>query len=122
MGATLWDLHGLIKNYPVEEIGCVWDLRHAASEAGEAWPMLYRLMKPHITAMSVKDFVWKGRTSDQIPLGEGMIDPQFYRDLSRSAFRGPISVQVEYLEDAGASANLAALQRDLETLKKWMAT
>src|SRR3954454_11817320 len=33
VGATVWDMHSLIQEYPVSEIGCVFDIRHAAVEA-----------------------------------------------------------------------------------------
>ena len=119
LGATLWDLHFLIKSYPPEQLGCVYDIRHATVEAGEAWPALYQLMKPHITALSAKDFVWKDRRSANVPLGEGLVDPQFFRTLD-PAFAGPISVHVEYLDGEDVAANLAALGRDLTTLRGWL--
>src|SRR4051794_21050863 len=34
IGATVWDMHSLIKDYPLSELGCVFDIRHAAVEAG----------------------------------------------------------------------------------------
>jgi sugar phosphate isomerase/epimerase len=119
VGATIWDLHYLIKNYPVAEVGCVYDIRHATVEAGEAWPTLYQLMKPHIGALSVKDFRWKGRRAANAPLGEGQVDPAFFEKLDPK-FAGPLSVHVEYLEDEDVEANLAALGRDLATLRKWL--
>jgi sugar phosphate isomerase/epimerase len=120
VGATIWDLHSLIKDYPVVEIGCVFDIRHAAVEAGEAWPVYFDLMKPHLGAVSVKDFRWNGRRSEHVPLGEGQVDPKFFKMLRQTDFAGPISVHVEYLPKADAQENLAALKRDLERLKKWL--
>jgi sugar phosphate isomerase/epimerase len=121
-GATIWDLYYLLRDHPPEELCCVYDLRHATVEAGEAWPMLYQVMKPHITAYSVKDFKWGSRRkSVHVPLGQGMVDPEFYKALAKSDYTGPISVHVEYVkESAGADAQLAAIKRDFETLKKWM--
>jgi sugar phosphate isomerase/epimerase len=121
-GATMWDLYYLLRDHPPEELSCVYDLRHATVEAGEAWPMLYQVMKPHIKAYSVKDFKWGSRRkSVHVPLGQGMVDPEFYKALAGSEFKGPISVHVEYVkESAGADAQLAAIKRDFETLKKWM--
>lgn len=121
VGATVWDLHHLIKDYPTTEIGCVFDIRHAAVEAGEAWPVYYSLMKPHLNAVSVKDFRWNERKSQHVPLGEGLVDPKFFTMLQKSDFQGPISVQVEYLPKSSPQENIAALQRDLATLRKWIA-
>jgi sugar phosphate isomerase/epimerase len=118
MGATIWDLHSLIKDYPVSEIGCVFDIRHATVEGGEAWPVYYNLMEPHLGAVSVKDFRWNGRKSAHTPLGKGQVDPRFFKMLKQSNFAGPISVHVEYESDA--KINLAALKTDLATLRAWM--
>jgi sugar phosphate isomerase/epimerase len=120
VGATVWDMHSLIKDYPVSEVGCVFDIRHAAVEAGEAWPVYYDLVKPHLSALSVKDFRWDGRKSLHTQLGKGNVDPKFFKSLPESKFRGPISVHVEYLPKDGARANVAALKRDFDTLREWM--
>ena len=85
-GATLWDLHSLIKDYPLAEIGCVFDIRHAAVEAGEAWPQLFNLMQPHIAAVSVKDYVWDGQKSKHAPLGKGRVDQKFFKMLQQQRF------------------------------------
>lgn len=122
MGATVWDLHSLIKDYPVDEIGCVFDIRHAVAEAGEAWPVYFNLMQPHLSAVSVKDFRWNGRKSQHVPLGEGKVDPNFFKMLRRTEFAGPISVHVEYLTKGDAVENMAALKRDFDTLRGWMRT
>ena len=120
LGATVWDLHRLIENLPVSEIGCVFDIRHATVEGGEAWPVYWDLMKPHLGAISVKDFRWNGRKSQHVPLGTGRVDPTFFQLLRKSEFAGPISVHVEYAGDQGAQANVEALERDFATLRNWM--
>src|SRR3954454_22181134 len=120
IGATIWDMHSLIKDYPTSELGCVFDIRHAATEAGEAWPVYYNLMKPHISALSVKDFRWEGRKSVHVQLGKGNVDPKFFKTLRKSDFKGPITVHVEYLTKEGAKENMAALKRDFATLRTWL--
>jgi sugar phosphate isomerase/epimerase len=120
-GATMWDLYYILRDLSPEELSCVYDLRHATVEAGESWPLLYKVMKPHIAAYSVKDFQWKERQTKNVPLGDGMVDPQFYKTLAQSGYEGPISLHVEYLnESAGANAQLAAIKRDYATLRDWM--
>lgn len=120
VGATLWDLRSLIKEYPTSEISCVFDIRHASVEGGEAWPVYFDIMKPHIGALSVKDYQWKGRKSQHVPLGTGQVDPQFYEMVRHSDFAGPVSVHVEYLPNGDAAANLAALKTDFATLRGWL--
>lgn len=120
VGATFWDLHSLIKDFPPSEIGNVFDIRHAAVEGGESWPVYYNLIRPHVTALSVKDFDWDGRRSRHVPLGQGRVDPIFFKWIRESDFAGPISVHVEYLREATAAENVAALQRDLLRLQEWL--
>lgn len=119
-GATIWDLYYVIRSHAPEELGCVYDLRHATVEAGESWPTLYEVIKPHVIAYSVKDFVWGDRESRHAPLGEGRVDRQFYARLAKSQFDGPVSLHVEYLPGEPAEAQLAAMKRDLATLRDWM--
>jgi sugar phosphate isomerase/epimerase len=115
--ATVWDLREMLVNIPPSEIGCVFDIRHAEVEAGEAWPQLYNIMQPHITALSVKDYVWDGNKSMHAPLGEGRLNKKFFELVKASKFNGPISVHVEYLPKGTADENMQALQKDLKTLK-----
>ncbi len=117
VGATLWDLHSLIKDYPNSAISCVFDIRHATVEGGEAWPVYFDLMKPHLGALSMKDFRWNGRKSQHVPFGTGQVDPKFFKMVRRSDFAGPVSVHVEYLPNGDAAANLAALKNDFATLR-----
>jgi sugar phosphate isomerase/epimerase len=120
-GATTWDLYYILRDLSPEELSCVYDLRHATVEAGESWPLLYKVMKPHIAAYSVKDFAWKHRQAENVPLGTGMVDPEFYRTLAKSDYHGPISLHVEYVKDsAGAEEQLAAIKQDFATLRTWM--
>jgi sugar phosphate isomerase/epimerase len=120
MGATLWDLHSLIKDYPINEISCVFDIRHATVEGGEAWPVSYNVMKSHIGALSAKDFQWDGRKSKHVPLGTGQVDPKFYKMVGKSDFAGPISLHVEYLPNDSAAVNLAAIKTDFAALRGWL--
>jgi sugar phosphate isomerase/epimerase len=120
LGATIWDLHSLIKDHPVSEIGCVFDIRHAVVEGGEAWPVYWDLMKSHLGALSVKDFRWNARKSEHVPLGNGQVDPKFFQLVRKSNFAGPISLHVEYAGDRGPQDNVAALKTDFATLRQWM--
>ncbi len=120
LGATVWDLDILMQDIPKNEIGCVFDIRHAATEAGEAWPVYFDLMKPHLDAISVKDFRWNGRKSQHVPFGEGQVDPKYFKMLQQTDFAGPVSVHVEYLPKGSAQENLEALKTDFATLRKML--
>jgi sugar phosphate isomerase/epimerase len=120
LGATLWDLHSLIKDYPISEIGCVFDIRHAVVEGGEAWPVYWNLMQPHVGAISVKDFRWDKHKSKHVPLGSGQVDPKFFKMLRDSSFSGPISVHVEYAGDEDVTTNVEALKKDFGIVQSWL--
>ena len=77
-------------------------------------------MKPNIGAIYVKDFQWQDRKAIHVPLGEGRVDPKFFKMLQADGYDGFYSLHVEYLKKEGVQANIDALRRDLATLKTWL--
>ncbi len=120
VGATIWDLRRLLKDLPLTEIGCAFDIRHATIEAGLSWPVLYDVIRPHIGAIFVKDYLWGEKKAEHVPLGTGRVDPKFFDMVKASDFSGPYSLHVEYLGKEGTEANIAALKRDLSVLRDWL--
>lgn len=128
MGATFWDLRQLLQDISPKEIGCVFDVRHAVAEGGSAWPVFYDIIKPHITALSVKDFHWvlkkdsdKRLSAEHCPLGAGQVDyEKFLRQFKSDFERLLVTLHVEYLPKAGLEANIAAIKRDFGVLRKAM--
>jgi sugar phosphate isomerase/epimerase len=124
VGAPLWDLHELLEKYSPEQIGVALDVGHIVVEGGLSWPVQYHLMRPHVRAIYVKDFVWKGHEVEWVPLGEGRVEPKVFNWLTDSGFDGPISIHVEYLEKTNSAhdtdAFVKAFERDLKTLRKFM--
>ena len=128
VGASVWDIHDLLDPMPIARIqydpipesaiGIAFDIRHATVEAGLSWPALWNLVESRARAVFVKDFRWEGRKVENVPLGNGQVDPAFFGLMDRSGFRGPISLHVEYLEKAGVAENVAALREDLKTLRR----
>lgn len=121
VGAAVWDLQHLFQDYSPSEIGIAFDIRHATVEGGLAWPIHFNLASRYLGAVYVKDFVWKGRRPENVPLGEGQVDPDFFNVLKRSDFNGPISVHVEYLGKAGTAENTEALRKDLNKVRSLLA-
>lgn len=120
VGAPLWDLHYLIKEIPVDQIGSAFDIRHATVEGGQAWPLHYDLMKPHIGAVFAKDFKWVGKKPEHVPLGTGRVDKEFFKMHLESGIECPVSLHVEYLKKGSVEENLAALRRDFGVLTEWL--
>jgi sugar phosphate isomerase/epimerase len=119
VGASVWDLLWLLREEQIapHEIGVAFDIRHATVEGGTTWHVSWNLVQPHLGCIYVKDFRWNGRRAENVPLGKGNVDPQFFTLLKESPFGGPISVHVEYLHHGSVAENTAALQNDLHTLR-----
>jgi sugar phosphate isomerase/epimerase len=121
IGAPLWDLYGLIREFSPRELAFAYDIRHATVEGGLSWPINFNLIKSHLGAVCVKDFVWdkaeKAKVKN-VPLGEGMVDKKFFTLLKQTPFDGPISVHVEYNERSkDVKFFEEAFKKDLKTLK-----
>jgi len=121
VGAPIWDIWHLVKECGPGEIGVAFDLGHATIEGGESWPIQFNLLEKYIAAHYVKDFVWSGRDVQWVSLGQGRIDGSFFGRL-RETFHGPISIHVEYLDEATTTTDewIEAFKRDLVQLKTWL--
>jgi sugar phosphate isomerase/epimerase len=121
LGAGLWDIYDLIKDFAPGDLGLAYDIRHAQVEGGLSWPTHFNLVKSHIAAVCVKDFLWEKNEVKNVPLGTGRVDPKIMQMLKVAKFSGPISLHVEYGEsgkDRKVFAN--AFRQDLATLRRWL--
>ena len=127
-GSSLWDAQQVLSGIDPNDIGIAYDIRHATVEGGKSWPTAFHMIRPHISMVYVKDFVW-GKPTDKkekhVPLGEGYVKgPQFLKMLRKSKYRGPISLHEEYLDHRKPELvpdHLQAMKRDLGVLKGWLA-
>lgn len=128
MGSSFWDLQQLLSDIPATEIGCIFDIRHAVAEGSGAWQVYYDIIKPHISALSAKDFHWafkkkndKRMSPMHCPLGEGQVDYEKFLKLFKADFKTALfTLHVEYLGKAGTQANIAAIKKDFRYLRKAM--
>ncbi len=120
VGAPVWDLAQLLEGVSPDQVAVAFDIRHATVEGGLAWPLHFQRIRKHLGAIYVKDFVWDKarRKPKNVPLGEGLVDKAFFRQLAKIGYAGVISLHVEYLPDAGVEKNLKAIQTDTATLRK----
>jgi sugar phosphate isomerase/epimerase len=123
VGAPIWDIHRLIKDFDTRTIGFGFDIHHATVEGGLSWPIQFKLVESHLAAVYVKDFVWdKGKVKDA-PLGDGQVDPKFFQLLRQTGFSGPLCLHVEYVEGRKNEDALEnAFAKDLATLRSWIGT
>ena len=122
-GASLWDLHQGLEGIDPNDVGVAYDIRHATAEGGMSWPVTFKLIRPHIQVVYVKDFVWHEQKPGNVPLGKGRIDPAFFTMLAESGYTGPISLHEEYLDHRDASlvpAHWKAIREDMQTLQDWL--
>ncbi len=126
VGAPVWDVFELVKDFDPDHIGSNFDIGHATVEGGYGgWQINVRLMAPRIRMVAVKDFVWqktrRGWRPGWCPIGDGMVDlTGFFRILREYGFAGPISMHFEY-SPRGTNkqeALLAAMRKDLATTRK----
>ncbi|WP_182866304.1 sugar phosphate isomerase/epimerase family protein [Rhodopirellula sp. JC639] len=123
MGAAIWDLDRVLAGIAPTDIGMAYDIRHATVEGGTSWPTTFRMIRDHIDTVYVKDFVWEGAKMKNVPLGEGRVNPSFFKMLADSDFTGPISLHEEYLDHRPSELvpqHLAAIKQDLATLQEMM--
>ena len=122
VGAPVWDVYRLLKDFDPRAIGIGFDIHHAMVEGGLSWAIQFKLLQSHLAAVYVKDFVWdKGNVKD-VPLGDGRVDRKFFSMLGEMAFTGPICLHVEYLEGKKNQDALEnAFGKDLATLRSWLA-
>ncbi|HEX7862355.1 MAG TPA: sugar phosphate isomerase/epimerase family protein [Verrucomicrobiae bacterium] len=133
VGAPVWDMWELMRELDPKSLAAYFDIGHATLEGGLSWPLQARLLEPHLAVVSVKDFKWtqieagpssksgKPRWKDQwCPLGDGMVQAEFFSYLKKTKFRGPICTHYEYPLGDGREM-IAAMKRDLAVLREWLA-
>ncbi|MBS1853783.1 MAG: sugar phosphate isomerase/epimerase [Acidobacteria bacterium] len=103
VGASIWDLHEIMRGLDPKAMGINYDVGHATIEGGlGGWIASFRICGSHLRGIAVKDFVWakdaKGSWRERwCPIGEGMVKlDQFFKMVAASDFDGPVQVHFEY--------------------------
>jgi sugar phosphate isomerase/epimerase len=137
VGASVWDLWVLIKDFSPRWVSSNFDLAHATVEGGlGGWGNSARLMMPFARGVAIKDFKWGKNDKGQweplwCPLGEGMVNfPVLFAMLKEAGFSGPVQLHTEYslggIENGAKTSTLPkaqimdAIRKDLTTLRGWM--
>lgn len=119
-GAPIWDLSVALEGITPTEIGVAYDIRHAVVEGGMSWPITFDLIWPHVDSVYVKDFVWEGKKTRNVPLGTGLVPNEFFKKLKTKKFDGAVSLHEEYLDHKKPELvpqHWQAIETDLKTLK-----
>lgn len=123
VGAPLWDLHELMREYDPSEIGSAFDIGHATIEGAKCWPLHFQLMQPYIECVYIKAPHWDDNTLTMGSLGDGALDQGFFKMLQQIQFSGPVNLHVEYLnhkDPESVPATIEATKKDFATLKEWL--
>lgn len=119
-GAAVWDIYSLFKEYDPKRIAIAFDIRHATVEGGTAWELNFNLIKSHLGLVYAKDFAWQGKVAQNVPLGEGMVNPKFYQMVKASGYHPPILLHVEYPLPEDVKVLREAYRKDLATLRGYL--
>lgn len=138
VGASMWDLYLLLKDFDADAVAVNYDVGHATVEGGYGgWIHSSRLLAPYMRGVAVKDFKWtRNDKGAWVPgwcaLGQGMVNfKQFLPLLKTTRFTGPLQLHMEYPELGGAASGkkqfsipkeklLSIMQRDLDVLKRML--
>lgn len=133
LGASIWDLHELLRGLDPALVGINYDVGHATVEGGfGGWINSFHIAGDHLRGIALKDFVWTrtkaGARPQWCPVGEGMVNfAEFFAMVARRGFNGPVQVHYEY--PLGGAENgkteiaipkeqvFAAMKKDLATLR-----
>lgn len=133
VGASMWEIHQLIKDTDTESMGCQYDIRHASVDGAESWRTGLRLIEPRINSIVLKDYRWKKEGDAwkllNVPIGEGMVDfIAYFKLLKKYKISVPVSMHYEY--DLGGAEHgernisipqkevFATMKRDLLKVKE----
>lgn len=135
VGASMWDLYLLLKDFDTESVSANYDIGHATVEGGfGGWIHSARLLLPYTRGIAVKDFRWiQNAKGAWVPgwcaLSDGMVNfKQFFGMMKEAGFAGPLQLHMEYPELGSASTGqtessvpkdklLAMMRRDITRLK-----
>jgi sugar phosphate isomerase/epimerase len=111
MGASIWDLWYVLKDFDSRYVGVNYDVGHATVEGGYGgWISTAKVTAPMMRGVAVKDFRWGvGANGNWQPQwcqpGKGMVDfAKFFVMLKANRFSGPFQLHYEYPELGGANA------------------
>lgn len=125
VGAPIWDVMQLIRQYDPKVVSMAFDIGHARVEGNTSWPIQWNLVQSHLGSVYIKDFKGNGGRPDWCSVTEGELPGEFWKLLKASDYNGPISLHVEYLhgeEGKKVSNHIAAMKRDLAWLKEKLAS
>ena len=126
IGAPIWDMAYLMRDYKPTELAWAFDIMHANIEGQLSWPIEVNLVHEHIGVAYFKNTRWTEKGHEPASLGEGVVKKDYVDMLKKLNWSGPVSLHIEYLKgktkDEGyLKEAIAATKRDMALLKDWWA-
>jgi L-ribulose-5-phosphate 3-epimerase len=123
IGAPVWDLNELFRDFPQEFAGIQYDVRHAMVEGADTWMLGMRLISGHIRTLAIKDFTWKtsgGKPQPvTVPMGEGMVDwDMFFKLVKDLGIVAPLTLHIEYPLLEKGEEKLSLIQQQVIIVRK----
>ncbi len=139
VGASIWDLQYLLRDFDPAYVSVNYDVGHATIEGGYGgWINSFRVSESHLGGIALKDFAWgqdKAGTwrARWKPIGEGMVRfREFFAMVKATAFSGPTQIHFEYPlggAESGkselsipASQVLGAMKADVRRIREMIST
>jgi len=138
LGAAIWDLYLLLKDFDPDAVSVNYDIGHAHVEGGlGGWMDTAGLTAPMMRGVALKDFYWQKTERGEwqprwCPIGQGMVHfVRFFEMLKAFRFSGPMQLHFEYPELGGADTGKRTISigrkafteivgRDLRTVRACM--
>jgi len=129
VGSLIWDLAILLEGIDRQDMGIALDLRHLRAEISGSYQTAVDVVRPHLRSIYLKDTrrdATNGDSLGDVPLGEGMVNRELFRDVFQSISPVPLSLHVEYFGQNAIPVGkiqpvVDAYRRDLVTLRSWIA-
>lgn len=137
VGASIWDLYIILRDFDPNAVAVNYDVGHATLEGGlGGWINSFYISKPHLRGIAIKDCMWSKNATGRwngnfVPLGAGMVHfQQYFGMLKESGFSGPVQLHFEYPLGGAENGNrkltmsqndvFAAMKRDLQQLRTYL--
>ncbi len=126
VGAGIWDMALLMRDYTPAELSWSFDIMHATIEGSTSWPTEVALVSDRIGMAVFKNFAWEGKGHRPAALGEGVVGKPYVDQLKKLGYAGPVCLHVEHLkgkasDPAYLKAAIEATKRDIAVLREWWA-
>jgi len=134
VGNLLWDLAIVMEGISPDVMGIAIDLRHLRAEISGSYQSALDSVRANLSSVYLKDTRRIGESRagdtrdmlDDVPLGEGMVNRELFRNAWQSLNPVPLSVHVEYFGQNPIAPDkigpiVEAYKRDVATLRSWMA-